>query len=283
MDETVRKACAVLDVRIGDPAAVIKRKYRMLIRKYHPDQQPNTGAEAEKAVRMVTEAYAILCRYLKETEPETDSRLTVNPAAYCSRIVYTWHDLFEEDGIVERAYGPYFWDPDEEEFLLYLRSIRKAAERILAERAGRPDETLKIRLFHLLAQEFIRPLYCLKRTETVTEEDPVRRLFLTQGRIREEDSGHIGAAAPLACKLNGTRIEALLPDGVRTPVSFEEDSLYYVLSMLLARDAAAVTAFAAGPDASRGRLRILIEITDAEKAAEPGRSGGYIRKLLERN
>ena len=295
MSGAVRRACEVLDVRADDPEAVVKRKYRQLIRKYHPDQQEGEEPASEKAVRMVTEAYAVLCRYRKEASENPvrkaagtvkESRLSVNPEAYCSRTVYAWHDLFEEDGIVERAYGPYFWDPDEEEFLLYLRSIRGAAEQILSGGRFRMDDAGKLRLFHLLAQEFIRPLDCLRKAETVTEEDPDRGIYLTEGRVRAKDaSGAIpgaGPAEPMPCILRGTRILAVLPFGEPAPLSFEEDCLYYILSMMMARDAARVTAFTDAAGSADGRLRVLVNITDRRKAMEPGRGGKLIGELCKK-
>ena len=67
MAESKRDYYEVLGIGKDADEAAIKKAYRVLAKKYHPDMNPG-DAEAEKKFKEASEAYAVL------SDPENDSR-----------------------------------------------------------------------------------------------------------------------------------------------------------------------------------------------------------------
>lgn len=272
---TLQEASAVLGLTPEDTAVTIKRKYHALLHRNHPDVKYGSK---DAAGRIIT-AYNVirssplpaagLRRY--ETLPE------INPAACCRRTLYARHNLFDDDpaDIFIRGYDSYFWDPDQEEFSLFLKSILKEAQHLAQDQ----PERLKT-VFHLLVQDFIRPLPCLEKVCDDREETNYGALhgvsksgICSKTRCREEYADHsdtlyylngrIAGAVTTACpcRLQGAKLYA-----GSQQLSFDDDSYYYILSMLLARGAADAEAL----PLDEHRVRIRIRITDEQEALCPG-------------
>ena len=252
---TLQEAYSVLGIKAGDTQITIKRKYHALLHRYHPDT--GSGSGSADATRSIVAAYKVI-----RSAPSTDLPASfqilpeINPSAFCARTLYARHELFEDDpaDIYVRGHGAYYWDPDQEEFDLFLRSILAEARRLTQE----CPEKIKT-VFHLLVQDYIRPLECLRKvcdevrketrncSEVIVEtnaednansnaEDSAESnteitFYILEGRTTEK------LLDRTPCSLRGARIYA----GDKL-ISFDDDSYYYILSMLLARKAAIVTA-----------------------------------------
>jgi len=244
----LQEAASVLGIQNTDTAVTIKRKYHTLLHRYHPD----TGSGSASATRMIVEAYKIL---RDAPRLPVSSLPPANPVAYCERTLYARHNLFEDDpaDIYVRGRGRFLWDPEQEEFSLFARSVLLEARRLCQEQ----PERLKI-VFHLLMQDFINPLESLRKMC----DDDKNDIYSMEGRLDRPLSG------PVPCILTGTRIHA--GDAL---VSFDDDAWYYIISMLLARNAAA----AAAVPLMGGRISIQVQITDTGKASRTGNASSYLR------
>ena len=67
MAEQKRDYYEVLGISKTADDAEIKKAYRVLAKKYHPDMNPG-DAEAEKKFKEASEAYAVVMRHLKAAE-----------------------------------------------------------------------------------------------------------------------------------------------------------------------------------------------------------------------
>ena len=72
MAEQKRDYYEVLGVDKNADDAAIKKAYRVLAKKYHPDMNPG-DKEAEKKFKEASEAYAVLRRNLKRQQRLTPS------------------------------------------------------------------------------------------------------------------------------------------------------------------------------------------------------------------
>jgi DnaJ-domain-containing protein 1 len=67
-DDAIRKAYAALEVPAGSDLETVKRSYRRLMRKYHPDLNAGSSEKQRAATDLsqrLTEAYKILERHLR--------------------------------------------------------------------------------------------------------------------------------------------------------------------------------------------------------------------------
>ena len=321
-----QEAFSILGVQPSDPGAVIKRKYRELIRQYHPDGhrtgQYDETDQRDERIRQVTAAYETLRRTEHIWRREESCRTAAvrqNPEAYCERSLYGYYDLFEElpEDIYLKGSGRYVWDPDQEEFILYLKSVNEAAGRLLLERERRagiydPDEItddsyqdirhrVRLRVFHYLTQQFISPLECLEKMY-----GPGKKEYSAAGRIRYKGRSRAGDNAcaedtlsenemkavsgidwPCVMKKNRICLMAAVAGGTErlVPISFDEDCLYYITGALLSRKAAGITAsITTGYGTGKGHLpvNVRIRIIDPESAKRMGGTGHYITAELGR-
>ena len=320
-----QEAFLVLGAQPSDPGAVIKRKYRKLIRQYHPDGQQAGQYSAEEPpdhrIRQIISAYETIRR----TE-HIWSRHSVNGAAavrqnlkaYCERSLYGCYDMFGElpEDIYIKGSGRYIWDPDQEEFILYLKSINEAAGRLLLEKERKagiydPDDisdaafheirnTVRLKVFHYLTQQFISPLECLEKIYGAGNRE-----FTAAGWIRDKSRSRLkdpacteeiltdsekkaaaGIGWPCVMRKNRICIAVIAAGSEKMiPVSFDEDCPYYIAGALLSRKAADITAsFDYGQGTGRGHLpvNVRIRIIDPEAAARLGDTGQYIEAELRR-
>ncbi len=178
----------------------------------------------------------------------------VNENAFIARNIYSpYHMDIDTEGMYQTiARGKYQWDPDEEEFLLFLRSILHACKELLDEvdiRCGMDGGTDHVRvpfqkrLFHSLAMQYVDPLYCLGKIAEPEIIDPEgRKVYCFRAYIGEKQD-----------KERKNRILSLQKDDLVYPaalrdwklivkdskenclgyLSFAEDELYYCLFPLM--------------------------------------------------
>lgn len=100
MAENKRDYYEVLGVDRGADEATIKKAYRQLAKKYHPDMNPG-DKEAEKKFKEASEAYAVLSDAEKRDSMISSDMLRLNRAA---EVPEDSAALFQR-----RRYGRYLW------------------------------------------------------------------------------------------------------------------------------------------------------------------------------
>lgn len=196
------EAYRVLRLKGTEDALAIKRQYRRLMGRFHPDTAGNDSQEHLKRAQRINEAYDFLKNYHGdfvqgssngEAKPgqhrrseyqRADNRKPpwqgeCNEAAFCERPVYQYYHLDDED--VEKmyyqaAFGKYIWHPGDEEFALFIMSIHHAVKKLTEDaenhvdhlRMDRPDVQnkrfeIQAQLFHMLAQQFVQPIQVMKQ------------------------------------------------------------------------------------------------------------------------
>ncbi|MCD8069167.1 MAG: J domain-containing protein [Lachnospiraceae bacterium] len=249
---TTEQAKLILGITEEDNARTAKIKFRRLIGKYHPDAAGEAALEYQEQAQKINAAYSFLKNkdFFVEKEEAVFWNAKINEAAFISRNIYTpYHMDIDSDGLYQTAaHGKYMWDPDEEEFGFFLKSILHAAKELLDEVEERCDiygGTGKIRipyqekLFHCLAQQFIDPLECFLK---IAAPDTDGEKFTLLAYIGEKcdkvimnriDSLQKGDAIyPLALK----DWRLIVCDAQRNSLghlSFAEDELYYCLFPLM--------------------------------------------------
>ena len=261
---TAEEAGKILGLKPGDTEITLRRKYRRLMRIHHPD---SGAADEGSYARLVTQAYDLL-RDTLESAGEAEVGRSAGREA-------------------ERKH---YWDPDREDFLFFLKSVNAAVSDRLSEiewemgiysAEEHPDPGFRaktqMKAFHLLIQEYIRPLSCLRKLDEIAEpvhtekgktgsgpetsgtaenksgagtygSGSIPEIYRISGRIGAKDGRlPIAAAALLAGDpaevrfgLRGSRLVAYLAESGAElgEVSFEDDPLYYLVLPLIARGAA---------------------------------------------
>ncbi|MBQ0001398.1 MAG: J domain-containing protein, partial [Clostridiales bacterium] len=181
------EAYRILGARIGDSQKTIKEKYRSLITQVHPDVQPEKDRIGNYSAQEINDAYTLLIRKgewvraeeikdrastgaytysYRSANQHSSWNEPVNPLAYLDRNVYQYAEDADGErfGMITVARGKYYWNPEEEEFSLFLMSLKDS----IVERTGRKDTLLEreimqkhSEIMYLLAQEFIDYAVCL--------------------------------------------------------------------------------------------------------------------------
>ena len=215
---TREEACRILEVAPGTDPTEIKKKYRQLMHRLHPDAAPSV--RDVHLAWQVNIAYGLLKQTPSDTlrssshakDADTSGRKTgpgkagrqkawdapVNPHAFREREILCYAEGQDGEilGTFSVARGNYFWTT-EEDFPLFLRSIYNCGKELLDEsdasrgRASAPACRHKIHaeLTYLLAQQYISAAPLLKelsRKVIRTEEGQEIYCFLamleTEGR-----------------------------------------------------------------------------------------------------
>ncbi len=230
-------------LQISDKTDIRKTKqaFRRLLLKYHPDNQKSPGKEDEAQTRRIIEAYQVLMNSIgtkdNESEIKTWWKAAENMDAFCDRSVYVQYRFFGHDDlpIIEVAHGKYLWMPELEDFPLFTKSVMFVCKSLYEDAVRRGDGIDIKELFHLLIQEFIDPILCLKTLEQYK-----------QGAVDNFDVYRIAAHAILSTdtvldKMGSMEIIArgnvltLIVDKDRLVgrLSFDEDYLYYIVIPLI--------------------------------------------------
>ncbi|PNV62993.1 hypothetical protein C0033_05540 [Clostridium sp. chh4-2] len=257
---TVKEAENILEVGRLDDAVKVKKKFRKLMIQYHPDAVGSDTPEYRKKAQQINEAYSILRekRAVKGDIPaKTDIwKGRIVEQAFTERSIYMilWEGYKTE--YLQVTKGKYTWDPDLEEFDCLLKSLNEAALELLEIIECRngiySDEEFdikterfpyQVRLFHLLAGQYISPSYCLKKLAVPVKNDEnkrnsykVRAFLGEKGRSRAfRTMSGLTAGDPLYIDtLENNRI--MVSDGKGVPLgylSLAENQMYYVVIPIL--------------------------------------------------
>jgi len=99
--ETVMNPYKVLGVKPGEDPNVIRRRYRLLAGKWHPDRNPDNTKEAERRFKEVAEAYRILSTSVYQTSWASSARPRQHyntPDPYRTPKKSYWDRLREDEG-----------------------------------------------------------------------------------------------------------------------------------------------------------------------------------------
>lgn len=168
---TRSQACRILGVCIAADMQEIKKSYRQLMHKVHPDTDAFHKTEYDYSAQEINEAYAFLCKFgaghsghasrtsasrasTRSASRTSTSRASgpssshtssdapkkkrwnapVNPHAYAKRNIY--HYVEDYDCSIIRSFildtGKFIWKP-EEDFPLFLKSIFECSKKILEQ------------------------------------------------------------------------------------------------------------------------------------------------------
>lgn len=262
----LREARRLLGMEPQDDVKEMKARFRTLIRRYHPDALGADSPEQAGRAQELNEAYRLLkIHYLSRAagdaawaEPETPPwEAPVNPAAYAERTVFVPYTLDAEavDLRQAAAAGRYLWEPEEEIFSDFLRSLAALSKELLMEQepgdsgmfSASELSALRFRyqvpLLYLLAQQFVDPLMSLGKLAEPRCADregrPVYgfRAFLSAKSGEAHYRAVSGLAAgeilyPAALKDNRIYVQTAGGTGLGH-LSFAGDALYFCLIPLL--------------------------------------------------
>ena len=168
---TRSQACRILGVSIAADMQEIKKSYRQLMHKVHPDTDAFHKTEYDYSAQEINEAYAFLCKFgaghsghashtsksrasTRSASRTSKSRASgpssshtssdapkkkrwnalVNPHAYAKRNIY--HYVEDYDCSIIGSFildtGKFIWKP-EEDFPLFLKSIFECSKKILEQ------------------------------------------------------------------------------------------------------------------------------------------------------
>ncbi len=279
---TPEQAKRILNISEDDDKAEIRKKYHRLMSAHHPDAAGSDAPEHVRRAQEINAAYSVLKKEVR-TGPKKKKEVwqgEVNAKAFCDRNIYLYYsmDIAEERLYYQETRGKYMWNPGEEEFELFLASIRHASGELLEQteesifremisRHGvsgqkcflswkeepsfeREKFQFQARLFWNLSMQFIRPAAALQKlAEPVSRDGQGRAVYRFRGFLGAEGrSRRFQAVAeleegeviyPEAFEGNKIRVR----NGGRNSLgylSLEEDALYFCVIPLLKRRLAQV-------------------------------------------
>ena len=265
---TRSQACRILGVSIAADMQEIKKNYRQLMHKVHPDTDAFHKTEYDYSVQEINEAYAFLCKSGASQNEHTSRTSTsgssgtssshassdvpkkkrwnapVNPHAYAKRNIY--HYVEDYDCSIIGSFildtGKFIWKP-EEDFPLFLKSIFECSKKILEQTEqtgdGRPGlarrSEVHAELTYLLTQQFIDASETLKLLikPSVGKDADIYRI---PAMLELSLSAPKLTAGATLYPASITRHRLFLKSTVGQNVgylSFHDDRLYYIVVPLL--------------------------------------------------
>ena len=252
------KACRILEIEENASIDEIKKKYRQLIRKVHPDAKAfrqEENAQYAHSAQQLNEAYAYLCENQiedglqsqnpskrkrnssKATKEQNNWKAKENPFAYRARNIY--YELRDEDGEklgdICVAKGKYYWIEDED-FTMFLKSMFMLSKEILDEideEIGFSMETVKrmsvqAELSYLLSAQFLDGEYSLKHLNQ-SQEDGDFMTYHFDAMLETNGETMIGEAL-FPKRISKHKLYLQDEKGIEVGyLSFSDDRLYYVI------------------------------------------------------
>lgn len=268
----LREARRILDISECDNINEIKRKYRRLMGRFHPDVLGSESPEHIRRAQEINEAYQILKKGREnaiisgKNRQNTEWMAEKSEKAFCPRNIYLYYSMETETGKLyyKTARGKYMWDPDEEEFHLFIASLAHASKELLeqveeeASFEGQKHMLLEkterfkfqAKLVHCLLQQYTNPLKILRKIAEPEEyDDQGRPVYYFPAFLESENNFARGVPETLE-KTGGI----LYPKGFRENrimvsdctgrisgyLSFADDCLYLCVIPLLKSRAAQV-------------------------------------------
>lgn len=295
---TLKEAQNILGITDETDLREVKLKFRKLMTQYHPDAAGQENPEILKKAQMINEAYGILrgkqeakqdsIKKKKENSKEKPLwKGTIVKDAFTERAIYRSFSVWEDGGASYEkiAKGKFKWDPDTEDFDCLLKSINQAALELLeaiehqnhiysrVEREGACREyrfACQAKLFHLLAGQFIMPVFCMKKLAVVHETDEQgRTIYKFRGFLGTKERGSSQRAMSLLKKGELLRVVSLKDNRIMVSdnegtllghLSLAEDLWYYIVIPVLKQRLAWVKMEVADVEAERGRHPYQVKV-----------------------
>lgn len=257
----LEQAKRILNIAAGDDVNAIKRKYRRLIGIYHPDAIGSGRPEHSKRAQDINEAYNLLKksgRLYASAKKVQEWQGIVNEKAFSDRNIYLYYTLevSEKKPYYQTARGKYMWDPDEEDFELFLTSIHHAVKELLEKTeekffslgyeymlAETEKFEFQVQLFTCLAMQYVDPVKTLhKLAEPQYTDGKGREIYRFRAFLGAKGQGRVWRTMTLLQKgdviypesFRGNKIAVM--DGSQRSLghlSLEDDQLYFCIIPLL--------------------------------------------------
>lgn len=281
----LEQAKRILNISAGDDATAIKRKYRRLIGMHHPDAIGSDRPEHRRRAQDINAAYNLLKKngglYVPARRTQ-EWRGTINEKAFSDRNIYLYYTLevSEKKPYYRTARGRYMWDPDEEDFELFLASIHHAVKELLEKTEekvlplrdgdGLPEAEkfeFQVQLFTCLAMQYVDPVATLhKIAEAERLDSKGREIYRFRAYLGAKGQSRVWKAMASLQKgdviypesFRGNKIAVM--DGNRQSLghlSLEDDQLYFCIIPLLKKHLA--------------RIKMTVKETEARKNVRPYR------------
>ncbi len=189
----LEQAKRLLDIAPTDNQDDIKRKYRRMMGFFHPDVLGSDHPAHIRRAQEINEAYELLkdCDFLISSSKQAEIWKGVwNENAFWTRNIYLYYAMEGAEGhpYYQAARGNYMWEPEEEDFELFLTSIHHATEELLEQCESKvyskfweAGEAVREKRFQYQAMLF----QCL----ATQYMDPVKTLQELAGRKRKDKQG----------------------------------------------------------------------------------------------
>jgi len=290
---SITEAYRILAVSEDDDRTVVKKAYRKLMHRVHPDALAGRQPDYEFSAQDINAAYELILEHIdnniRKTEKLRNQEMKgktwsapENPYAYTDRNIYV-------DRICV-ASGKYFLSEDED-FHMFLLSIYNCSRKILADF---PDEIIKKFLgetAYLLSQQFVDREDILSRYEIESENKTNLYYFPamleTEGKRCALQPGTVLTPAGM----HNHRLYVKSPSGRETGyISFSDDRIYYALIPLFELRLAEVKIRVSGSIMGNNNVRsvkvrtldLWVRIPECDRTRLEITLSGKISQLLEK-
>ena len=281
----LEQAKRILNISAEDDIGAVKRKYRRLIGCHHPDAICSDRPEHIRCAQDINEAYNLLKKSgVLSVSGKKSQRWQgiVNEKAFCDRNIYLYYtlDVSEKKPYYQTARGRYMWDPDEEDFELFLTSIRHAVKELLEkteERFSSPgyEDTLaetekfefQVQLFTCLAMQYVDPVRTLRKIAQADHVDARgREVYRFRAFLGAKGQSQVWKTMTLLQKgdtvypASFRENKIAVMDGDKRSLgylSLEDDQLYFCIVPLLKKRLA--------------RIRMTVRDTEVSRKTHPYR------------
>ena len=240
----INEAYRILGASRSDDENSIKKKYKRLLFVHHPDAKSHRGetSDDDMAAKII-EAYRLIRKGEGIEVEQTEAygwEAVVNEMAFSDRAVYVQYKIYDDEDLPlsKVAQGKYIWDPDLEDFPFFSKSVFEAARDAVSENRDHLAPDTLIEVFHLMMQEYVFPADSARKLGKITKTDGLTKDFEFTGYIKL-NPGNKGEVfqegAPIDIYLSDNKVVAqnLVTGTFLGDISFDEDSLYYVILPLL--------------------------------------------------
>ena len=282
-----KEAMTLLEIAPEDDEREIKRKYHKMISRFHPDSLSESETENIHLAQEINEAYRVLSQSGnradiknkgngKRQNPTNGKQQKwnsdQNEAAFVARNIYMHYGMnFSEEEkktapeqlFYQVTCGKYMWDPKEEDFTLFLTSLRHISADLLeqaeigteVELSAVPDLKeyrfrIQAKLFEYLSMQYVNPVQVLDSLARPESTDGKgQRIYKFKAFLASETSsaegrliGHLQCGEYLFPKaFHGNQIQVMNKAGqVLGYLHMEDDRLYFCIIPLLKKHAAQV-------------------------------------------
>lgn len=276
------QAKRILGISDQDDSAAVKRKYRRMIGSCHPDTAGADSPEHVRRTQEINEAYELLKKSgcagtskeegmqgASRKEQDIPWKAGINEKAFCDRNIYLYYsmEVSDEQLYYRAARGKYMWDPDEEDFALFLTSIRHASRELLETAAESGKDFRKqihtqeihaqevffrfqARLFQSLALQYVHPVKTLRSiAKPQTTDERGREIYHLKAFLGTKGNSRMFQAmrqlkegeTVYPHSFEGNRILTVNKQGESLGhLSLEDDRLYFSVVPLLKKQLARV-------------------------------------------